>query len=232
MNIFAHPEIFVHLLLALLFGMAIGIERQWRSRNAGMRTNTLISVGAALFTILGQTAIGDGDPTRVAAQIVSGIGFLGGGVIIKEKGSISGLNTAASLWGSAAVGALCGAGMWEAALAGVILVVFTNSALRPVARKIDRHVDPVEKGDIDYAIAVTCKLDTETEVRALLFEAVSEPNLSVRSFNSLDNDDDSTVTLKAVAHAQERDDDALERALRHVVPHPKVTEVKWSAVDI
>jgi len=103
-------EIVFRLGIALLFGALIGFERQWRQRMAGLRTNALVSVGAAGFVVFSMTFSADSSPTRVAAQIVSGIGFLGAGVILREGINIRGLNTAATLWCSAMVGTFAGAG--------------------------------------------------------------------------------------------------------------------------
>jgi len=100
-------EFCMRLVLALVFGCVIGFERQLRQRLAGMRTNTLVSVGSALFVLMGMMTPGDGSPTRIAAQVASGIGFLGAGVIIRHGLNVRGLNTAATLWCSAAVGILC-----------------------------------------------------------------------------------------------------------------------------
>lgn len=105
-------DIAIRIITGVGFGTLIGFERQWRARTAGVRTNALVSLGSTLYVIMGAYSFdGPGaDPTRVAAQIVSGIGFLGAGVIMKQGASISGLNTAATLWASAAVGALAGEG--------------------------------------------------------------------------------------------------------------------------
>ena len=100
---------FPRLILALILGSVIGAERQWRQRAAGMRTNTLVCFGAAAFVDLG-TTVGGPSTTNIISYVVSGVGFLGAGAIMKEGRSISGLNTAATLWCSAAVGACAGAG--------------------------------------------------------------------------------------------------------------------------
>src|SRR5215211_705357 len=119
--------------------IAIGIERQWRSRMAGLQTMALVSMGAALFLILGAyTFHKDADPTRVAAQIVSGIGFLGAGVIMKQGLSVTRLNTAATLWAPAAVGALAGAWMWREAIADAAIIIVANWFLQPLANRMDR----------------------------------------------------------------------------------------------
>lgn len=112
---------------AFLMGTLIGVERQYRQRNAGLRTNILVSVGAAAFTVLSYSMTsGSGDPSRVAAQIVSGIGFLGGGLILKDGFTVRGLNTAATIWCSAAYGTLSGVGFYKESAILVICVLVTH----------------------------------------------------------------------------------------------------------
>src|SRR5207302_11111904 len=111
-----HLNFAFNLGAAFLMGMAIGVERQFGQHLAGVRTNALVSIGAAMFVSLSRILVQGGDPTRVAGQVVSGIGFLGGGVILREGLTIRGLNTAATLWCSAAVGSLAGAGLLFEAL--------------------------------------------------------------------------------------------------------------------
>src|SRR5947208_15148021 len=127
-------------------GTVIGFERQYRARMAGLRTNALVAAGATLFVLLSAHGFtgGSADPTRVAAQVVSGIGFLGAGVILRDGLTVRGLNTAATLWCSAAVGALAGAGLYQVAAAGTVAVVAVNVALHPLGRVIDRRP---ESGD-------------------------------------------------------------------------------------
>ena len=113
-------EIAIRLGVAMLFGGLIGFERQWRQRMAGLRTNSLVAIGAAGFVVFSMMASGDNSPTRVAAQVVSGVGFLGAGVILREGINITGLNTAATLWCSAMVGTFAGVSA-RAKRAGVAL---------------------------------------------------------------------------------------------------------------
>src|SRR2546429_6939010 len=101
----------INLAVAFCLSAAIGFERQWRNRLAGLRTNTLVALGAASFVVFAALVPGEGSPTRVAAQVVSGIGFLGAGLIFREGMSVRGLNTAATLWCSAAIGVLAGGGV-------------------------------------------------------------------------------------------------------------------------
>ena len=141
MNI-AHPgmDLLLRVGLATVLGVAIGLERQWRSRMAGLQTMALVSMGSALFTIMGAYSFPEqGDRNRVAAQIVTGIGFLGAGVIIQTGMTVFGLNTAATLWATAAVGALCGLWMWREAVVGAVVILATNGFLYPLARWIDRR---------------------------------------------------------------------------------------------
>jgi putative Mg2+ transporter-C (MgtC) family protein len=130
--------ILVRIALGLVLGAAVGIERQWRARMAGLRTNALVSLGATLFVIMGAYGFQgpDADPTRVAAQIVSGIGFLGAGVIFKGRNVVRGLTTAASIWVSAAVGMACGAGMLSLAVSLTAFHLITLYVVSPVIRKI------------------------------------------------------------------------------------------------
>ncbi len=119
--------------LALLLGPVIGLERQLRQHPAGLRTNALVSVGAALFVSLSSLLDDKNSPTRIAAYVVSEIGFLGGGVILKEGINVRGMNTAATLWCTAAVGTLVGSGFGLHAVVGVVHAdshFITNSTRR------------------------------------------------------------------------------------------------------
>lgn len=127
---------------AFLLGGLIGFERQWRQRLAGLRTNTLVALGAAIFVLFAGLFPGEASPTRVAAQIVSGIGFMGAGIIFKEGLNVRGLNTAATLWCSAAIGALCGAGFFFHALIATTFVIAVNAVLRPLVRLVERQYSP------------------------------------------------------------------------------------------
>src|SRR5580693_3010878 len=126
--------------LALVLGAAVGLERQWRQRTAGLRTNALVALGAALFELFAVLLSGQHgvDPTRIAAYVVSGIGFLGAGVILRDGIHVRGINTAATIWCSAAVGVLAGAGYLPAAAIAAALILIAHLALRPVAQRIDR----------------------------------------------------------------------------------------------
>jgi putative Mg2+ transporter-C (MgtC) family protein len=124
----------ISLFTAFVLGSMIGLERQVRQRTAGLRTNTLVAVGAAAFVAMGSRLSGNEGAVHVAAYVVSGIGFLGAGAIMKEGANIRGLNTAATLWGSAAVGAAAGADLIGEAFIVALFVLASNTLLRPVSQ--------------------------------------------------------------------------------------------------
>jgi putative Mg2+ transporter-C (MgtC) family protein len=147
-------EALLRLVVAGGLGAAVGFEREIRDREAGVRTHLLVSLGAALFTIVSAygfhefLASGDNviraDPTRIAAQIVTGIGFLGAGAIIREGLSIRGLTTAATLWVVAAIGMACGAGYYWPAAAATVLTIFALWPLRLLAYRLIEQIKPEE----------------------------------------------------------------------------------------
>jgi len=120
---------------AFVLGAAIGFERQYRQRTAGLRTNTLVAVAAAVFVSLGDRLGGAATAAHVVAYVISGVGFLGAGAIIKDGPSVSGLTTAATLWGAAAAGACAGAGMIAEAVVAGLSVIGANTMLRAPARR-------------------------------------------------------------------------------------------------
>jgi putative Mg2+ transporter-C (MgtC) family protein len=130
----------LRLAVAFALGTVVGFERQQRQGLTSARTNALVSVGAAQFVMLSYL-IGAGDPTRIAAQIVSGIGFLGAGVILRTGMHIRGLNTAATLWGVAAVGSLAGAGFLLESTVGAAFILLANLVLR-----VPHQDEPDDKG--------------------------------------------------------------------------------------
>lgn len=147
-------EVILRVALAAALGGAIGFERELRDREAGLRTHLLVSVGAALFTMVSAYAWTDWrfstpeglvfDPTRIAAQVVSGIGFLGAGAIIRQGLSVKGLTTAATLWVVAAIGMAAGVGYYEAALVTTALVLITLWPLRILAYRLSARTRPEE----------------------------------------------------------------------------------------
>src|SRR5437868_61122 len=149
-------ELATRLLLSLLFGALIGIERQWHHKNAGLKTNTLVAVGAAAFALISQRGFGpNSNPAQVAAGVVTGIGFIGGGVIMRRAGNVQGINTAATLWATGSIGLATGQGYYRLAFFTFISVLIIQFAFRWLATWIDRRsgfITPL----VTYRLTVNC----------------------------------------------------------------------------
>jgi putative Mg2+ transporter-C (MgtC) family protein len=222
----------INLAVATLLGAVIGLERQWRQRMADLRTNTLVAIGAASFVIFASLVPGEGSPTRVAAQVVSGIGFLGAGIIFREGFNITGLNTAATLWCSAAVGVLAGEGLAAHAAIAAAFVVFANLGMRPLVRVINRQ--PVQQADVDthYRVRVVCRSPDEAHVRTVLLQAASASQLSLRRLESVDVENTERVEVTAQLTAHERSSAVLEQIIGRLSLEPTVSAASWSAEAI
>jgi len=150
-------ELALRLALSLGLGALIGLEREYHRQAAGFRTHSLVALGAALFTVVSAYGFEGADPTRIAAQIVSGIGFIGAGTILHYRGSVRGLTTAASLWAVAAVGMAVGAGLYMLAALGAALVLaalWLMDRLADAAREAGmlppgRDAEPDERAEDD-----------------------------------------------------------------------------------
>ncbi len=227
-------EVFaLRIAAALVLGALIGLERQWRQRASGLRTNALVATGAALFVLMSMGFVEDeASPTRVAAQVVSGIGFLGAGVILREGASIRGINTAATIWCAAAVGTLAGAGMYEVAAMGAAGVVLINVVLRPVARAIDRApADEDSEVETLYRFRATCREPQEGHVRVLLVQALAGRGFTLRSVESEDLPGGDQVEVRAELLTMGRDDPRLEEAVNRLSLEPGVTAVRWEVTS-
>ena len=201
----------INLAVALGLSAVIGFERQWRNRLAGLRTNTLVSLGAATFVIFAAVVPGDASPTRVAAQVVSGIGFLGAGLIFREGLNVRGLNTAATLWCSAAIGVLAGGGYLLYATVATGFVVFVNLLLRPIVNFINRQPLTSTELEVSYVVSLTCRSPDEAQLRALLLQGLAGSGLSLRRLDSNDVDGGASVVVTAFVNAPHRVDADVER---------------------
>jgi len=128
------------ILLATFLGAAIGLERELSGKSAGLRTNLLICLGAAIFTIISKRmTVGDGSTTRIAAQIVTGVGFLGAGALIQDRRGVHGLTTAATIWLVASIGMACGAGFKELAVISTLITIIVLAGLAKLAKPLERY---------------------------------------------------------------------------------------------
>lgn len=220
-------------LLALALGAGLGAERQWRQRDAGLRTNALVCVGACLFELFAVLLEGHrgADPTRIAAYIVSGVGFLGGGVILRHGLNVTGINTAATIWCSAAVGTLAGAGYPVQAALGAVLVTTIHVVLRPIGRRLDR-LPAGDDVETVYQFRAVCRAADEAHIRALVVHVLTNGDFRLRAARSNDLEPGSNlVEVQAEIAREGRDDIALETAVSRLSLEPGVSSVNWSVVQ-
>jgi putative Mg2+ transporter-C (MgtC) family protein len=141
-------QLSLRLLVAAAFGAAIGLEREYRRKPAGLRTNILIALGSALFTLVSiELAAVSGTPDRIAAQVVTGIGFLGGGAILRSGKSVQGMTTAATVWVNAAIGMAAGAGAFAMAAVAAALTLVVLLVIPPIESYFDRRARVVNSND-------------------------------------------------------------------------------------
>ena len=187
-------EIFtIRIITCFFLSILIGIERQYRHKMVGLRTNVLVSLGAFMF-VYTSFASNISDKTRIAAQVVSGIGFLGAGVIIREGNKIKGLNTAATLWCVAAIGVLTASGMLIEATIGTGLVLLSNVFLRLVSLSIMERVKHLQKEKC--IISITCRETIEVVVRTTLAKYLENNSLSL---SNLERSEITTTKVKLKA---------------------------------
>ena len=216
---------------AFVLGSIIGIERQLRQRNAGLRTLTLVAVGAAAFVHLGGRLLGAEGESRIIANVVSGIGFLGAGVIMKEGAQVRGLNTAATLWGTAAVGAFAGAGLLvESALVGAF-VLGSNTLLRPVVNAINRR--PISAGETEalYQVHVLCAPESVSRARDLLYDQLERSQYPVREVLILSEGEDIVELAAALVPTSARSED-LDAIVAHLSLEDSIASATWTVSTI
>jgi putative Mg2+ transporter-C (MgtC) family protein len=214
------PEDFVllgRLLLAAVLGGAIGAERELNDQAAGLRTHMLLTIGACLFTLVSAYGFGSGignDPSRLAAQIVTGIGFLGGGAIVRHGLTVKGLTTAASIWATASVGVAVGAGSYVLGIGGAVLVVGTLFGLRRVSNVLQRWGVSRE----EFALVTVPGFD----VRRIV-ELVEGERVDLRGLEHHEDEDGDRVVLLVKLRPRYRPEQLLG-ALRRL---EGVLQVEW-----
>lgn len=214
----------IRLLVGFLLAIGIGIERQWLKTRAVLKTNVLVTLGSAMFVMLSIMTPGDASPTRISAQIVSGVGFLGGGVILRQGASIKGINTAATLWCAAAIGTLVGSGFLVQAYISTLAVVGANLLLRPLVEafkqrddnemivsdrnlsssNIDMGIDPHRQPKLltaqfsRYSCHVVCNSQAEVEILESITTFVREKELTITMLESNNIDSPENSKIKEV----------------------------------
>ena len=223
-------EFVIRLGSALLMGVCVGLERQWRQRMAGTRTNALVAAGAAAFVMCGfMVRDNSRGEAQIVSYVVSGIGFLGAGVIFKDAGSVRGLNTAATIWCSAAIGAISGLGNPLLALILTAAVLSTNIVLRPLAYRLyPAHASGGEEQEATYGFELICNPDSEAHMRALLLQAMSRSRLTLTALRSEDIEGTSKMKVTAQIKGLGRQDEALEQLVVRLSLEAGVSSVSWA----
>lgn len=219
----------INMGFALVMGAVIGSERQYRGRMAGLRTNALVSLGAAGFVIFAALFPDDINPTRVAAQVVSGIGFLGAGIIYRDGLTIQGINTAATLWCSAAVGLISGSGHIGYAAALTTLIVFSNLGLRPVVRRLKNAEARNAHGLETYQLTASCLHKDRQEIRALLLGNLVDQDLSLRHVASRKKEETTEIIIEVQGMAAAMG--KVETIIGQISLEKRVLSASWRTTE-
>jgi putative Mg2+ transporter-C (MgtC) family protein len=214
------------VLIALALGMVIGIERQLGQHPAGVRTNALVCLGSALFVSL-SSLLPDPEKSRIAAQVVSGIGFIGGGAILREGVTVRGMNTAATLWCSAAVGTLVGLGYWDLGVFGTVAVVGAHFVFRPVAHAIDNYTQGKAEMELLYEVKLICQHMAEEKIRAMLVEQIRTAKLRLQGLSMQDTSNPEHVEMKVSLYALQHNEQAMNDLVAKLACQAEVFRVSW-----
>ncbi|MDC7788183.1 MgtC/SapB family protein [Rhodoplanes sp. TEM] len=217
----------VSLTTAFVLGTAIGAERQWRQRTAGLRTAALVAVGAAAFVDIGMRLNGTAAAVHVLAYVVSGVGFLGAGVIMKEGLNIRGLNTAATLWGSAAAGGAAGADLIGEAVVIAVFVLMANTALRPLVDRINRQPLDEATTEATYELRITVSPEEMPVVRGALLDRLDAKSYAVRGTAVAEQTEDSLELAVTLAGSSARPGE-LDEIVDAIGTLPGVDHASWA----
>jgi putative Mg2+ transporter-C (MgtC) family protein len=220
---------FPRLTLALVLGACIGAERQWRQRSAGLRTNTLVCFGAAAFVDLGLT-LAPGS-TQVVAYVVSGVGFLGAGAIMKDGLNVRGLNTAATLWCSAAVGACAGAGEMLDAVFVTALLIVINSVLRPLSRYIDRRSLAHLDRRVFYRLRLFCAAGHQADAEHEVTRAIASHALVLRELRGEKLEDAESSMVQAALESKSDDSELIDKIAEGLRAFPWTLSAEWTKTE-
>ena len=216
------------VLLSLLLGFFVGLERQLTGHPAGIRINVLIALGTSFFTLF-PMLYGSEQMFRVAASIVSGVGFLCSGVIFKEGGTVRGINTAATLWCTAAIGVLTSTGMYAMAISATGILVISSVLLRPLVRKLVPLSGMVDEDQI-YQISITCQEDAERDIRLSLLKNNSNKNLYLTFLESGDAVGNKVEIIAKYGIAGKVKKSYMEEIVSNLLTNPAVVSAGWEVL--
>ena len=217
----------ISLGAAFLFGGLIGLERQYRQRTAGLRTNILVAIGAAIFVDAGNRLTGHDGAVHVMAYVVSGIGFLGAGVIMREEGNVRGINTAATLWASGAVGACAGADLILEAGLATVFVLATNTLLRPVVSFINRQPLDTDSVEVTNSVYIITPKNAQKHALKQFIQTLEQggyqtQDIEVHQFGT------DEVEIQAVLTASAVDGDEMDQVIAKIADQEFVNQAFWS----
>ncbi|MCL1956951.1 MAG: MgtC/SapB family protein [Fibromonadales bacterium] len=216
-------DFIIRIVASVIFGFLIGFERQLTGHPAGIRTNALVSLGSSIFVIF-SLIMETNDQTRVAGQIVTGVGFLCSGIIFKDGVSVRGLNTAATIWCTAAIGVLTSSGYILYATLATALLITVNVIFRPISNKINPIFDETGKC---YQIMAVCDEDKRTLIRSIIMNHISSLRLILIDLESRDIEGGkSKVIAKMNIYGNHRDEIA-ETLINKIRSEEHVTSVGW-----
>ena len=211
--------------ICFVLGIIIGLERQYRRKIAGIRTITLVALGSFLFVSISDFTTPN-DITRIAAQVVSGIGFIGAGVILRDGKDIKGLNTAATLWCSAAIGTLTALGLIGEAVIGVAYILLSNILLRFVSRTIMKKIN--QKAEY-YIMSIECDLDKEMVVKNLLIQKLKEQKNTLKTFNTKKGE--KSVTTEAHLEIINDGLESIESIINRLCIEPGIISTEYTKIN-
>jgi putative Mg2+ transporter-C (MgtC) family protein len=217
----------ISLVTAFFLGGLIGLERQYRQRTAGLRTNILVAIGAAIFVDAANRLTGYDGAVHVMAYVVSGIGFLGAGVIMREEGNVRGINTAATLWASGAVGACAGADLiLEAALATAFILA-ANTLLRPVVSFINKQPLDTQAVEVTNSVYIITPKHAQKYALKQFITALEEAGYQTQDVkvHQFGLDD---IEIQAVLTASAVDGDEMDQLIAKITDQDFVTQAFWS----
>ncbi|WP_027171375.1 MgtC/SapB family protein [Methylobacterium sp. 10] len=217
----------ISLVVAFVLGTMIGAERQYRQRTAGLRTNVLVAVGAAAFVDLGMRLEGTRGAVSTVAYVISGVGFLGAGVIMKEGMNVRGLNTAATLWCSAAVGAFAGADFPLEACFVTAAILSGNTLLRPLVNAINRVPIDESQTEATYEVQITVQAEHAGPARDLLVERLEAAHYPVGGTEVVERGEE-TVEVVATLVATAVDSAELDAVVAGLERDGRISHATWS----
>lgn len=219
-------DFLLRVITALILGGIIGIERQYRHRMAGIHTNALVCVGSCLF-VFSSFLIDTGDKTRIAAQVVTGVGFLGGGVIMRDGFNIKGLNTAATLWCTAAIGVLVSVGNFTYAFIGALVVAIFNSLSAPISKRIYKVKSQGDEGEYLYTISIKCDENEEFHIRTFLMHMLAEEKIVLRNLESDNTETPGIVFVTSKIMSMGKNDMSIEKIVSKISLSSGVLAIGW-----